>query len=117
MTAETAPGSSAVVRDAFSRHPLSWIDTLPWLAGSLAVMLVSGALLFTSEATKLYYHGAFWVKMISLVLSILFTFTAVRKVALAGRDGRSALWCRAAGVISMILWSGVGIGGRWIGFS
>ena len=40
-----------------------WHDTWPWLLGSLTVMLISGMLLFTSEATKLYYHEAFWVKM------------------------------------------------------
>jgi hypothetical protein len=52
-------------------------------------MLISGMLLFTSEATKLYYHEAFWVKMISLLLAMLFTFTVMRKVALAdpGRVG------------------------------
>jgi branched-chain amino acid transport system permease protein len=26
------PQSARMVRDAFSRHPLSWIDTLPWVA-------------------------------------------------------------------------------------
>src|ERR1700732_3988744 len=44
------------------RQPASqlWRDTKPWLLGSLMVMLASGLLLFTSEATKLYYHEAFW---------------------------------------------------------
>src|SRR2546430_2237878 len=50
-------------------------DVQPWLVRSLAIMLVSGALLFTSEATKCYYHAAFWVKMTSLLSAILFTFT------------------------------------------
>src|SRR5262245_21545295 len=36
-----------------------WHDARPWLVSSLAVMLVSGFLLFTSEAVKLYYHEAF----------------------------------------------------------
>jgi uncharacterized membrane protein SirB2 len=94
-----------------------WRDTRPWLLGSLAVMLVSGVLLFTSEATKLYYHEAFWVKMASLALSILFTFTAVRNVALADPRRVTAFWSRTVAVISILLWSGVGMGGRWIGFS
>jgi hypothetical protein len=101
------------------RQPVAqlWRDTRPWLLGSLMVMLVSGSLLFTSEATKLYYHDAFWVKMSSLLLSILFTYTVVRKVALADPRRVRPFWSRAAGVISILLWSGVGIGGRWIGFS
>jgi len=94
-----------------------WRDTRPWLISSLAVMLVTGLLLFTSEAIKLYYHEAFWVKMVSLALSILFTFTVVRRIALAEAGPVRPLWNRAVAVISIVLWSGVGIGGRWIGFS
>ena len=94
-----------------------WRDTRPWLMGSLTVMLVSGILLFTSEATKLYYHEAFWVKMVSLLMAALFTFTVVRRVALADPDRLRPLWSRAAAIISIFLWSTVGICGRWIGFS
>src|SRR5271169_6578153 len=94
-----------------------WRDAWPWLMGSLAVMLTSGMMLFTSEATKLYYHGAFWVKMISLLLATLFTLTVMRKVALADPGRVRPLWSRAAGLISILLWSTVGVCGRWIGFS
>jgi hypothetical protein len=95
--------------------PQLWRDTRPWLLGSLVTMLATGMLLFTSEAVKLYYHEAFWVKMTSLLLSMLFTFTVVRRVALA--DRKSSMGNRATGLISLVLWSLVGIGGRWIGFS
>jgi uncharacterized membrane protein SirB2 len=94
-----------------------WRDTRPWLVGSLTVMLISGVLLFTSEATKLYYHEAFWVKMTSLLLATLFTFTAMRKVALADPGRLGPFWGRAAALISIFLWSTVGVCGRWIGFS
>jgi NhaP-type Na+/H+ and K+/H+ antiporter len=94
-----------------------WRDTWPWLMGSLTVMLITGMLLFTSEATKLYYHEAFWVKMSSLLLAMLFTFTAMRKVALADPVRVGPVWGRAAALISILLWSTVGICGRWIGFS
>ena len=100
------------------RHqPLSqlWRDTRPWLLGSLITMIASGLLLFTSEAVKLYYHEAFWVKMTSLLLAMLFTFTVVRRVAL--NDRKSAWRNRATALVSLVLWSGVGMGGRWIGFS
>ena len=90
-------------------------DAQRWLVGSLVVMLASGALLFTSEATKCYYHAAFWVKMTSLLLAILFTFTVRRKVAEA--DKLSPLRSKLVALASVTLWSAVGIGGRWIGFS
>jgi len=94
-----------------------WRDARPWLLGSLAIMIATGLLLFTSEATKLYYHEAFWVKMISLALSIVFTFTVVRRAALADPARARPLWNRIVALVSLALWSGVGIGGRWIGFS
>jgi hypothetical protein len=92
------------------------VDAQPWLIGSLAVMVASGVLLFTSEAIKCYYHAAFWVKMTSLLLAIAFTFTVRRRVAMAD-EARMKRWNKLVALISITLWSGVGIGGRWIGFS
>jgi uncharacterized membrane protein SirB2 len=102
-----------------ARQPVAqlWRDTRPWLLGSLTVMLISGMLLFTSEAIKLYYHEAFWVKMISLLLATVFTFTVLRKVALADPGRIRPWWGKVAALISILLWSAVGVGGRWIGFS
>jgi uncharacterized membrane protein SirB2 len=101
------------------RQPVAqlWRDTRPWLLGSLTIMLISGLLLFTSEATKLYYHEAFWVKMVSLLLATLFTFTVLRRVVLAEQGRVRPFWNKAVALISILLWSGVGVGGRWIGFS
>ena len=101
------------------RQPVAQLarDAQPWLIGSLMVMLATGILLFLSEATKCYYSLAFSVKMTSLLLAIIFTFTVRRKVALADEGRVGPLWSRLVAVISVALWSGVGIGGRWIGFS
>ena len=90
-------------------------DVQPYLIGSLIVMLISGAMLFTSEAVKCYYHEAFWMKMTSLAMAILFTFTIRRGITKA--DGIKPMRSRLIALISLVLWSGVGIGGRWIGFS
>lgn len=92
-----------------------WRDTRPFLVGSLIVLLISGALLFLSEATKLYYNGAFWFKMGSLLLAISFTFTVERKVVHS--LSVAPVWSKVVAVVSMALWTGVGVGGRWIGFS
>lgn len=94
-----------------------WHDTWPWLVGSLAAMLGSGVLLFTSEAVKLYYHEAFWVKMSALLLSLVFTSTVQRRTALADPERVSTLQSRAVGLVSLLLWFLVGANGRWIGFS
>jgi hypothetical protein len=55
--------------------------------------------------------------MASLILAIVFTFTIQRKVILAGEARLSSVWSKVVAVVSILLWSGVGIGGRWIGFS
>ena len=94
-----------------------WHDTWPWLAGSLAIMLSSGFLLFMSEAVKLYYHRAFWVKMSALLLSLVFTGTVQRWTVLADPDGVTMLRSRVVGLLSLMLWFLVGAAGRWIGFS
>jgi hypothetical protein len=88
-------------------------DVEPWLIGSLTVMLATGLLLYVSEPTKLYYNGAFWMKMEFLAAAIVYTFT-IRRMALAAGPG--PLWARLIAIISIALWSGVGVGGRAIGF-
>ena len=100
-------------------HPVSRLarDTQPWVIGSLVLMILSGFPLFLSEAIKCYYSFAFWTKMTSLLLAIVFTFTVRRYVAFAP-DGRfSPARNRAVAIASLLLWSTVGWGGRWIGFS
>ena len=101
------------------RQPVAQLalDAQRWLIGSLMVMLATGTLLFTSEAIKCYYHAAFWVKMTSLFLAILFTFTVRRKVAMADETRVRPLRRKLVALVSVTLWSGVGLGGRWIGFS
>jgi hypothetical protein len=97
-------------------HPTSRVarDAEPWLIGSLAVMLISGFLLMCSEAMRCYYNGAFWLKMYSLFLAIIFTFTIRRSVAF--RDSVRPMTAKLVAFLSVLLWSGVGLGGRGIGF-
>jgi hypothetical protein len=89
-------------------------DAEPWLISSLIVMLITGFLLMTSEAMRCYYNGAFWLKMYSLFFAMIFTFT-VRRRALHD-EATSAIKAKIVGLISLLLWTGVGVGGRGIGF-
>ena len=61
-----------------------------------------GVLLFTSEAIRCYYHVA---------------FTVSRRVAAVDETRVRPIWNKFVAVVSVTLWSGVGVGGRWIGFS
>jgi len=89
----------------------------PWLVGSLVVMLLTGVGLFLSEPLKCYDSRAFWVKMISLGLAMLFTFSVRRTVTMADETRVRPIWFKLVALVSLALWFGVGGGGRWIGFS
>jgi len=101
-----------------SRQPVAQLSAAvePWLLASLALMFVSGTLLFLSESIKCLYNLAFWVKMVSLFLVIIFTFTIQRRVTRSAAPDRPLSGPLTA-VISLVLWFGVAGGGRWIGFS
>jgi hypothetical protein len=88
----------------------------PWMNSSLVLMLVSGFFLFSSEAEKLYGNWAFRAKMTSLALAIVFTFTFYRKVTLSEEEQMSPVWNKVAALISLVLWAGVGLAGRAIGY-
>ena len=87
-----------------------------WLVIALAVLLSTGVLLFLSEAVKCYYNQSFWVKMITLPIALIFTFTvrqrAARKAVLETGNATKAI-----AIASMALWFTVAAAGRWIGFS
>ena len=98
-------------------QPASRIErqTRPWLVGALIGLIATGVPLFLSEALKLYDSQAFWLKMALLLAALLFTF-AIRN-PFARRDPGDARLSRAVALISMGLWFGVALAGRWIGFS
>ena len=102
-----------------SRQPVAQLSAAvePWLLGSLTLMFASGIPLFLSESMKCYYSFAFWVKMTSLFLVLLFTFTVRRRVTRTGLTFDRPLLGRFTALTSLGLWFGVAWGGRWIGFS
>ena len=88
----------------------------PWLIVSLVVMLTTGTLLFVSEAIKCYYSPAFWIKISCLGLVIIYTFTIRQHVVMSSDARVRPATSKTVAVVSVLLWAGVGWGGRWIGF-
>ena len=103
---------------AMPRKPVAALarEIQPWLIGALAVMLTTGLMLYTSEPMKLYYNGAFWMKMGFLSSAIVYTFTVRRAVLAADERRVGPVWGKLVALVSIALWAGVGIGGRAIGF-
>ena len=90
-------------------------DLTPWLLWSLAIILISGFMLFSSEAMKCYASVPFQVMMVFLFSAIAFHFTIFRSVTKSDREPRRWFGVIVA-VVSVVLWLGVGLGGRGIGF-
>jgi hypothetical protein len=83
----------------------------PVLWASLILIVASGLLLLVAEPLKCYYNPAFRLKMLFLFAAVSFYFTLHRRV-LDARAGAS----KPAAVLSLVLWLGVGLSGRAIGF-
>lgn len=89
-------------------------EVTPWLNRSLIVILVSGAMLYSSEATKAYDNVAFWLKIYLLFAALVFHFGVVRRMTRADEVPRAAGF--VVGGLSLLLWLGIGCAGRAIGF-
>jgi hypothetical protein len=88
----------------------------PWLVGAVTVMALTGIPLFLSEAVKCYYNPAFWVKITTLPIALIFAFTVRQQVA-RSHGLVASLRSRVVGAASLGLWLTVAAAGRWIGFS
>lgn len=91
-------------------------ELAPWVLCSLIIILASGVLLFSSEALKSYASTPFRVKMVFLFAAIVFHYTIYSRVTNAGESRIGPIWNKLAATISLLLWFGVGVGGRAIGF-
>jgi hypothetical protein len=80
-------------------------------------MFATGVPLLASLAASTYYFNeAFWLKMYFLGAAIVFTFTIRRRIVMSDEARVSPVISKTIAVISVLLWSGVGIMGRGIGF-
>ena len=88
----------------------------PWLYAAILVMIVTGIPLFLSEAVKCYFSEAFWLKMKTFPIAVVYTIAIRAWVAKQGAD--LGPWIgRVLAIFSIALWLTVAAAGRWIGFS
>src|ERR1700747_3472558 len=93
---------------------------LPWAWAGFAVQVVTGVLLFSSEAVKVYSNPAFRLKMLLIFLAgmhaLVFHWTVYRNVASWDDSAVLPVGAKVAGLVSILLWIGVVAAGRFIGF-
>lgn len=88
----------------------------PWTILGLSVMVMSGAALFLSEAVKCLESEPFRIKMALFFPAVFFHFALYRKMIRVQEEHFNPILGKLAGAFAGILWLGVGIAGRWIGF-
>ena len=100
-----------------TRTPASLLarQVRPWLTAAVVVMISTGVLLFLSEAVKCYYSQAFWVKITTLPVALVFTYALRQRVA--EDDTTTRATAVLVGTASIAMWLVVAAAGRWIGFS
>jgi hypothetical protein len=93
----------------------------PWMLTGFVVMMLSGALLFWSEAAKLYGSNTFRAKLIFLAIAGINALVFETREARTGEVrrielGSLPLRARLAGWVSLIAWTGVIVFGRWTAY-
>jgi Family of unknown function (DUF6644) len=93
---------------------------LPWKWAGFVVVVASGFVIFMSDATRLYRNVGFQIKMILLLLiavnAWIFRSVIYPDVRASEKSGVTPAPAKAAAYISLILWIGVIIASRVIGF-
>ena len=89
---------------------------LPWALFGFALMAISGMLLFYSGPVKAAGNIFFQIKVVMIALTgvnaLLFHLTIHKRVAAWDNDPAPPARAKLAGVLSLLLWSGVVICGR-----
>ena len=97
-------------------------DTLPCSQAAFAVAATTGALLFCSRAIDYAHNPYLQLKLVFLVLAginvALFHLLGSKGLQIWGTPpNRTPLRAKIAGGASLLLWIGVIVCGRWIGFT
>jgi hypothetical protein len=84
-----------------------------WTAAGLAIMLSSGPLILSSEATRCYKAPAFWIKMLLLAGALTFHFSVHNRMVSdqPPSPDRRLVWTAC---ISLGLWTSVALAGKAI---
>ncbi|MBV9771672.1 MAG: hypothetical protein JOZ32_19025 [Bryobacterales bacterium] len=93
---------------------------VPWTLWGFGLMFVTGGLLFSSEAVKMYYSPAFRVKLVFLAMAglnaVIFHRTIYRDAAHWIPGAVAPARARLAGLLSLVFWIAVIAAGRAIAY-
>jgi hypothetical protein len=96
-------------------------EILPYTWTAFAIAVITGSLMFISQAAQYFVTPTFWIKMAIMAAAginmFIFEFITVRGVKEWDPTPNPPLPARLAGGISLACWVLVFVFGRWTGFS
>jgi hypothetical protein len=105
------------------REPVSQVSNqlMPWSLCGFAIMFVTGALLFWSQAVKAYGSIFFRIKLALLLMAginaLVFELTLRRSVSTWDTAETPPFRARMAGVLGIVFWAGVIAAGRTMAYN
>jgi len=95
-------------------------STMPWAWAGAGIAIITGVLLFSSNAENYYRNSAFRYKMLMLALiavnTLIYEVVTRRNIDAWDVELSTPVGARLAAVISFTLWIGVIAAGRWIAY-
>ena len=102
-------------------YPISTLnrELIPWAWGAFAIAVITGVGMFIPRASGHVLNPAFQSKMVLLVLAGInmayFHFKLFRNIDQFDNSNSPPTSVKVAGALSLFLWSGVMLAGRWVG--
>lgn len=106
---------------AATRYPITTLskELVPWSWGAFVVATITGLGMFITRAASHVVNPAFQWKVVLLVLAganmAYFHFYVYRKIAKWDTTFTTSVQMKAIGSMSLFLWAGVMLAGRWVG--
>lgn len=102
----------------FRQQPVAELaaELAPYQTTGLWLMLFTGALMFVATAVRCYGNTSFWIKMILLAVALSYHFGYFRKFVRKDDASLTPTGAKLAASVALLLWFGVGMAGRSIGF-
>ena len=96
-------------------------DILKWTWTGFAITVITGSLMFITNATVYFHNVLFQSKMALIALSgvnmQVFELTARRSVKTWDRDASAPPAGKIVATVSLVFWMSVIVLGRWVGFT
>lgn len=106
---------------AATRYPISTLsrELVPWSWGAFVIATITGLGMFITRAASHVVNPAFQWKIVLLVLAganmAYFHFRVYRHIAQWDTVAATPVQLKVVGSLSLLLWAGVMLAGRWVG--